>query len=157
MTDNWATQNEHWRNNLDSWKAHQEARKPLIEAGVRYAELAIKSLLIISGGSAVALAGFAGGALKSDAEPIVLQAVSASVWWFALAAASAVLTAGVAYLSQSFILDVSEPWGGRIGVGLRWAAVLLFVLGLACFIVGAHHASTALNPKQVPAVTTTNK
>ena len=42
-----------------------EERKVLIETGTKYAEIAIRSLILISGGAAVALSAFAGAALQS--------------------------------------------------------------------------------------------
>jgi hypothetical protein len=102
-------QDKHWRNQFDVWKAEQEVRRPMFEAGMRYAELAIKSLILVSGGAAVALAGFAGGSLKADAHPMVLLALSSSVWWFALSAVGAVAVAGLAYLSQIAFIEAPEP------------------------------------------------
>ena len=39
---------------LDNWKAAREADRPLIDGGFRFADLAIRSLLILNGGAAQA-------------------------------------------------------------------------------------------------------
>jgi hypothetical protein len=135
-----------YRVKLDAWSAEQDARKPMFDAAIRYSEMAIRSLLLISGGAAVALAGFAGGSLKADAHPAVLIALSSSVWWFALSAVGAVAVAGLSYLTQIVILEAPEPWNDRIGGLIRALAVLLFIACLGFFLMGAYAASSALQP-----------
>jgi hypothetical protein len=115
----------------------------MYDALTRYAELAIRSLLLVAGGAAVALAGFAGSSIGSSAAP-VRQALAASLLWFGLAAAGAVATAGLAYASQALFLEVNEPWNERIGGVVRLVAVLLFIGSLACFVWGAYAASLAV-------------
>ena len=128
---------------MDRWKAETDARKPLIEAGARYAELAIRSLLIVSGGAALALIGFAGSALKDNTTLVGMRELASSVRYFSLAAAGSVAVAGLSYLSQAIMLDAAEPWNARIGGIVRLLAILMFVASLACFLVGAFAASSA--------------
>lgn len=140
----WLDGMEKWKADWERWKGEVDARKPMYDAAMRYAELAIRSLLLVAGGAAVALAGFAGNSLASGTAT-VRQALASSIWWFALSAAGAVTTAGLAYITQVLILEAPEPWSSRLGGGVRLVAVLLFLCGLACFVFGAHAASLALN------------
>lgn len=141
---------EDYKNRLAGWRAEQEARKPLQEIGAKYAELAIKSLVLITGGAAVAIAGFAGGAIKTDLSQHALEPLSSAVWWFAVSAAGAVASAGLSYLSQAAALDAPEKWRGFLTEAGRFGAIAVFIFSLVGFLLGADSASTALNPKQPP-------
>ena len=136
---------ERWKADLERWKAIAEGRRPMFEAAMRYAELAIRSLLLVSGGAAIALAGFAGHSLGSaNPNPAILQALGSSVMWFAYSAAGAVGVAGLAYVSQILYGEVPEPWDDRLGGFVRILAVALFLASLLCFVWGANAASLAL-------------
>ncbi|PPC85840.1 MAG: hypothetical protein CTY39_06285, partial [Hyphomicrobium sp.] len=63
------------------------------DAAMRFADLAIKSLLILCGGAAVALLSFAGTRASTGQES--LDAYAAAVMLFGWSAAGAVLTAGL--------------------------------------------------------------
>ena len=111
--------------------------------------------MLITGGAAVAIAGFAGGAIKTDVtQPALtqqaLESLSSAVFWFALSAAGAVSTAGLSYLSQAAALDAPEKWRGFLTEVGRFGAIGVFIFSLGGFLIGANAASSALNPKQPP-------
>jgi hypothetical protein len=120
-----------------------ESRRPMSEAAMRYAELAIRSLLLVAGGAAIALAGFAGHSLGSG-NPVILQALGSSVVWFAYSAAGAVEVAGLSYVAQILYHEMPAPCDDRLGGSVRFLAAALFVASLFCFVWGANAASLAL-------------
>src|SRR5262245_28523010 len=74
----WREEIERFQAGLERWKAINESQRPMFEAAMRYAELAIRSLLLVSGGAAIAIAGFAGHSLGSGNHAIT-QALGSSV------------------------------------------------------------------------------
>jgi hypothetical protein len=144
-----------WRDRFDHWKADQEAQRPFVEMGARFAELAIKSLLIISGGAAVALGGFA----KSDPTNVfVHHAFVSSAWWFAVAAFGSVITAGLSYLSMAFAVDARDTsWGPKVAEFGRVAGIIVFILSLVFFGWGAYLADSALRAQPLPQSTPVKK
>jgi hypothetical protein len=139
----WLDGMEKYRADFERWKAEVDARKPMYDAVIRYGELAIRSLLLVAGGAAVALAGFAGSSIGSSSAA-VRQALASSILWLGLAAAGAVATAGLAYVAQVFFAEAPQPRNEHLGAGVRLVAVLFFIGSLVCFVWGAYLASLAV-------------
>lgn len=125
---------------IESWKSG-------FSAVISFAELAIKSLLLLCGGAAVALLSFAGS--RGSTAQVSLDAYASAVGLFGAAAAGAVATAGVSYLSQSCFSaaarNVDRRWIGRLCQGLRFVAVAVWFSSLVAFGYGVAKASEAVS------------
>ena len=121
---------------VDAWKSG-------FDATIRFAELAIRSLLLLCGGAAVALLSFAGS--RGATAQSSLDAYAAAVTFFGGAAAGAVATAGLSYLSQSFFNDAEKRWCQVVAEVLRWGAVALWLGSLFAFYIGVQKASEAVS------------
>jgi hypothetical protein len=120
-------------------KADVEIWRGSFEAIISFAELAIKSLLLLCGGAAVALLSFAGS--RSSTTQISLDAYATAVAYFGGAAAGAVLTAGLAYLAQ---VSFGEKVWAKIGERLRYAAIIAWLASLTGFAFGVWEAADAV-------------
>jgi hypothetical protein len=133
------------------------------EAAVGLSTTTLKGLLVINGGAAVALLGFAASASsQSGATQLSFLSLASSLRWFALGVASSVLASGIAYvvmylqaaLVQSYELYHEEPFvqSGKNSARLRITtntahilAVVVSISSLLCFLLGTHAVSTAIS------------
>lgn len=111
-----------------------------VESTIKYGELAVKSLLILGGGAAVALGAFAG----SDAGGGIVLApnYSKAIMMFGVSACAAVGTAGLSYIAQWFYCDERR---GDFGDLIRAFAMLTWLVGLGAFFVGVRSTSEAID------------
>jgi hypothetical protein len=105
---------------------------------IKFAELAIKSLLILNGGAAIAVLSFAGAQLKSGS--LAIEAYSSGMQTFGFGAGLAVLTAGTSYLAQHFF---SHMWD-RTGTFLQCLSVAIWLGGLTAFGMGVNFSTVAV-------------
>ncbi len=120
-------------------KLQSEAARPSFDAVIRFAELAIRSLLLLSGGAAVALLSFAGNRGATGKES--LDAYAWAVMLFGGSASGSVLTAGLSYLGQSCFTADHD----KLGTLLRWIAIITWLGSLSAFGVGVKAASNAVS------------
>lgn len=138
-------QQEHQRLLLD-WELGRK------EPVFRFAEIALRSLLLLNGGAAISLLTFAGNAerLGLGGKAGVLGNMALS---FGAGAALAVLTALLAYLTQHSYASF-EPKGpkseqtraNRRGNLLRWIAVCVAFLSWGAFLLGMVLAQGLFTP-----------
>lgn len=133
-TDRYNAITERHKTAVDSWKSG-------FDAVISFAELAIKSLLLLCGGAAVALLSFAGS--RGATSQVSLDAYADAVLLFGGAAAGAVATAGLSYLAQSCLNAREQGWEPA-GEKLRVTAVVAWVASLVAFGYGSWTASTAI-------------
>lgn len=122
-------------------KATVEGWKNGFDAVIDFAELAIKSLLLLCGGAAVALLSFAGS--RGATSQVSLDAYANAVMLFGGAAAGAVTTAGLSYLAQTCFNAHAQGWE-PFGEKLRYAAIVIWFGSLAAFGYGSWTASWAI-------------
>ena len=119
---------------------------------MRFAELSVRSLLVLNGGAALALIAFAANAAtRADDATGFLAAYVDAIWAFGLGACLAVLVAGLAYLSQTLMVEAEHGkiWN-KIGHGLRIVAVVIWLASLTLFVVGIRNAVTSLSSPRTP-------
>ncbi len=161
MSENDGDRNTRWEQEFRIWQAEDEQRfrtwkeenekfvrgqLAMFEAVTAFAVLALKGVILVNGGAAVALLAFLGHIWGSgDAARQVAVAVAAggSLHWFIGGTFAGVTAAGVSYLAQVLFSEVS-PWSGHTG---RVIAVILGAVGLACFAMGAQEAVEAFTIK----------
>jgi len=114
------------------------------ESTIKFAEIAIQSLLFLSGGAAVALLTFAGD------QKTGLEQYAWAVSLFGWAAAGAVLTAGLSYLSQALFCAAIDYKSVRlywIGEAFRALGVILWFASLGTFLCGVGSAADAVRAR----------
>lgn len=120
---------------------------PFAETAVGFAHLAVKSLLLLNGGAAVALIAFAGHLLSgSEKGSLQLSALGQSALLFGCGAAAGAIVAVFAYFTQYCYGEALEAqyqknekrancmW--ERGARCHWTAVLAALSGAALFIAG---------------------
>ena len=112
---------------------------------MKFAELSVRSLLILNGGAALALLAFTANTGGSSAADLLVQ-YGHAIWCFGLGACLAVFVAGLAYLSQTLMAEAAHgtTWN-RVGQYLRVAAAMAWLTSLTLFASGIWIASAALN------------
>ncbi len=115
--------------------------KESFEATMRFAELAVRSLLILNGGAALGLLTFASNQTKNGATAINY---AEAVCFFGLGAALSVVTAGVSYLAQYYFTHEDNDWQTKAANSLRWIAIITWVVSIAVFVCGIGAAVAAL-------------
>ena len=136
---------------LEHYKAVNDAGKPAVEALFRFADLTVRSLLVMNGGAALGLLTFAANTGKIGG--VDAQVMANGVWWFAIGAALSVATAASSYLAQVAYLELmrSDGKASRIGEALRVCAILLAVASWLSFAIGMWVATSQMQA-QPPAV-----
>lgn len=124
---------------LQQHLAETEAGLKSFDAVIRFSELAIKSLLLLCGGAAVAVLSFAGS--RGATTQVSLDEYALAVHYFGMAAGGAVATAGLSYLGQCFF---TKDWD-RCGATFQALSIIVWLLSLAVFYVGVSHASAAVS------------
>lgn len=134
----------HSQAELDRYRAEHEAKRPLVEAVMRFADLAVRSLLILNGGAALAILTYAANATKTGST--YGEELASLVWYFGVGAFLSAATAGLAYVAQVCFSELSSEgnlnnrWGHRV----RVVALVVGIASLAAFGWGMLQASGKL-------------
>ncbi|WP_175763558.1 hypothetical protein [Burkholderia ambifaria] len=159
------------------WKAQLAAHssfsvemfKSVIEAG----QTALKSAILINGGSAAALLAFAGNAItKGQSMPgsPLLSQVGTALALFTSGLGTAGVATGIRYVAQAFysyFADSKKSWARRWGHFFNYTSVALGVVSFTLFFAGgvaaynsiarpipeapSTHGATARQPSPIPA------
>jgi hypothetical protein len=121
--------------------------KSVLEAG----QTAIKSLMLLNGGSAVAMLAFVGNALanvNATLRPTLLASAGIALLFFAIGAGLSGFCSAFRYLSQECYSNASsrpdEPRWMKWGIRLQYAAILMAAGSLTLFLAGAITAYRAI-------------
>lgn len=115
---------------MELWK---EARVEMMRAVISFGQGAIRSLVLVNGGAAIAVMTFLGN--FSDRNEVDTEFLAHSLLMFSLGVVAASIVAGFAYVTQ-YLYDNSAGRLSRVGVGFHIAAVAFAVLSLALFVSG---------------------
>jgi hypothetical protein len=120
-----------------------DVNKPLVDGMFKFAELTVRSLLILNGGAAIGLLTFAGKAFETKPIP---QPLACALFAFGLGAVSSVILAGTSYLAQHFYNKglTGADWE-RTGLSFHGVAVVAAFFGLGAFGYGILKASEAFS------------
>ncbi len=124
--------NEHlWRKynrRMELWK---ETRLEMTKAAIGFGQGAIRALILINGGAAIAVMTFIGnfGTVQAG----LISSFSLALLLFSMGVAAAALVAGCSYVTQFFYESSS---GGllKAGIAFHWLAVLSAIVSLALFV-----------------------
>ncbi|TFV69434.1 hypothetical protein E4K64_33425 [Bradyrhizobium frederickii] len=152
-------------------RAHDSAAtfaKEANSAAVKAAEEAIKAMILINGGSSVAMLAFIGTLASKDLlSPAQLARVASPLFYFGSGVASAVIAAAFAYftnlmiagsstrMSRSYdhpyLLDTPSSIKRRyFGEVFRYLGVVAALASIGCFIFGLYRAETAFQALAIP-------
>ncbi len=141
---------EQHRNQLEQNRIHVEAVNSSVLAAITFAGAAIKGLILINGGAAIAILAFLGHVASTPeltfAEFEALGSALIAFGWGALAGA---MTAGSSYLSQIYFSEVTKSGSKCAGVAgkiFRLTAVALAIFGYGVFVYGLYTAASAFGP-----------
>jgi hypothetical protein len=119
------------------------------EVGAQFAQLAIRSLILVSGGSVIAILTFLGNLwTKDDAlARLTAQHMQRSLILLVVALVISVMTASLGYVSafaQVYRLTKAHSFLGRNAFRIRFAAIFCGLLATIIFAVGAIKAALDL-------------
>lgn len=137
---------ERYKARVELYRTHYDIRKPFVESGTKFADLAIRSLLILNGGAALALLAFLGNTLGKS-QVVDLAKLGPALQAFGLGAALSVITPASAYIAQLMLLRPTSGTKQDIGNGIRLLAIMFWLSGLFFFLRGIYLASSALLAK----------
>lgn len=126
-------------------------------AAITFAGAAIRGLLLINGGAAIAILAFIGHLASSNAnDQVGIDRLTPALLLFGYGAFAGALTAGASYLAQTFLneIEFGSPFY-FLGEACRVLAVVFAVAGYATFIYGLHNAAVAF-PNLLRPVLATN-
>jgi hypothetical protein len=136
---------ERHRVDLDRYRAQLDfqnsQRRPMFEAVIRFAEMTVRSLLILNGVAAIALLTFVGNAAaRAGALNFRLALIA-----FGAGAVLSVVTAAFFYVAQSsYAVSEGQDRSHKLGQIFRHAAMTCGFFGLVAFFVGVGMAATAM-------------
>ena len=143
----WQRELEQHRNQLEQHRIQTEAWVASVNATVTFAGAAIKGLLLINGGAAVAILAFLGHlAATPGTSPTQFETLGTALLAFGWGALAGAMTAGAAYLSQICFgeVTVSRNRPAKIAAEIfRLIAVALAFFGYGVFIYGLDTAVRA--------------
>lgn len=119
-----------YQHRMELWK---ETRLEMTRAVIGFGQGAIRSLVLINGGAAIAVMTFIGNSKNEDLK--LVKALSQSLLLFSSGVAAAALVAGFAYVAQ-FLYDGSSGRMPKLGIGFHYLAVLVAMISLALFVWG---------------------
>ena len=131
------SQLDHERLELEKAKLADEKYRFEARAAQTYAGQVVQALLLLNGAAALAMLAFIGNFSKDANLKSLLLGLSDPLSFFSHGAASAVLAAIFAYLSQASWADGSSLWGNT----LRLFAMVLALGSLLLFAGGISHAN----------------
>lgn len=146
---------------LESLKYNYDAKIKSFEATIQFAVSAIKSLIIINGGAAIACVTIIGSAIRNptDANSIIVINFSGPITYFLLGVFFAVFAGIIAYLAQYFFTQF-DPSGypveedkkrteynkrnGRIANILQIMGIIFALASIILFVVGVFSSQSVL-------------
>jgi hypothetical protein len=136
---------ERHRAELDRYRAQldleRDQRRPMFEAVIRFAEMTVRSLLILNVASALGLIALVSNATGRAGSLNLRPALIA----FGAGATLAVVTAAFSYVAQSsFAVSEGQDAPHQLGQSFKYAAMICAVSSLVAFFAGVGMAALAL-------------
>lgn len=127
----------------DAWLSDRDDGRILLRAVIDFANMTIRSLILVNGGAAIGILTFLGNLWNKDSviAKAGANAIGVGLAGFIGGLTFALITSGVSYLAQAAFSELprqgenppSKRWGNR----LRVVAIFFALLSLISFIFGA--------------------
>jgi hypothetical protein len=136
---------EHQRTDLDRYRAQldleRDQRRPMFEAVIRFAEMTVRSLLILNIASVLGLLALVSNATGRFGALNLRPALIA----FGAGAVLAVVTAAFSYVAQSsFAVSEGQDTSHQLGQSFKYGAMISAGSSLVAFFAGVGMAALAL-------------
>jgi len=130
----------------DSLRLRTDFKVASFNATIGFAQAAIRGLVLINGGAAVALLTFLTRVWAPDDQASIQAAriANEALFWFVLGTASAVSCAGISYVAQTVFSRSVQKTDRWVGIPLQITGILLAVISLVAFYFGCMRAVGAL-------------
>ena len=135
--------------NNEKWKVQTESRTAfgieLFRAVIEAGQTAIKSLILMNGGAAIALLAFLGNLLSRPpnvGDTVLIAKINTAMLIFLGGVALAGMTSAIRYISQALYADIDIPHRGDLA---RNIAVLLAFGSIGAFLWGGYTAYRAIS------------
>jgi hypothetical protein len=149
----------------DALRVHDRSRRmseAVNDAVIKAGDVAIRTVMLVNGGAAVAVLAFIGALVRQDGVTIKQVAgVSGSLLWFASGVAAAVLALALSYftnfcygrsetskiftLEHPYIIDgTNTRWWRNWAYAFHLGAIVWGLLSLAAFVVGMFDVHSAI-------------
>jgi hypothetical protein len=117
------------------YKTHSELQRLNLEAAFSYVAEGTKSAFLLNGAAGIGLMTFIGAQRSGNWPALVLRC---PLVLFAAGAALAVLTLGIAYVSQAYFaeMNMQRQQTSSSAERLRYVGIGTFVGSVLCFVVG---------------------
>ena len=151
----WETKHKEY---LEHLKHSNDLQVRSFEATINFAISAIKYLIIINGGAAIACVTLIGNAIRNSTESnanLVVE-LSQPIFYFLLGISFAVFAGMIAYLAQDFFTQVNYPveefeeqskyneTNGRIANRLQILGIACALASIALFVIGVFDSQSVL-------------
>lgn len=135
-----------WEKYLEDYRAYLSARNDIelkmFESVISTGQNAIRILLTMNGGAAIAVLAFLGHLASINSS--MLTAFATPLKWFTIGVALVGAVAAVTYLTQ-VVFSSTRKWLHWIGFGLQVATILCGMASIVVFIFGLIEMSTLFN------------
>jgi hypothetical protein len=133
-----------------------DVERPVVEGLFKFADLSVRSLLILNGGAALGLLTFATNNGKAGGVGAGSKAVG--VLWFGAGAALSVATAAFSYFAQVAYVQFQDEKGfSLLGTWLRRVAILAGFFSWIAFVGGMYQSALKMEAQRLPTVTLSSK
>jgi hypothetical protein len=140
---------------LEDHKSRLQSVVQQQKVGAEFAMLAVRSLIVVSGGALLAILTFIGNLwTKSDVvAQNIAHSMASAIQWFMFALVMGLATAMLAYLSalaQVYRMTRSGTPLANHALNIRWAAIAAAVISVILIGIGAVVAARGLSGASVP-------
>ena len=132
-----------WQRQLEQSRIEADHSIEGFRAVVSFATIAIRGLLIINGGAAIALLAFLGHIASSPTSAALVPVLSGALMYFGWGAFLAAFAAGGAYLAQVLFTELEGEKSVIWGNVCRVISVAVVATGYVVFILGLYKAKWA--------------
>jgi hypothetical protein len=127
---------------IERQRIQLDSELAVLQAVISFASLAIKNLMLLNGGAAVAILAFVGHLVANEQQGLASE-FSGALTLFGVGALLGGVVSGLSYLAQvAFHAATNSHWIGKLGEPLRISAILCAISGYTVFGVGLWRAAS---------------
>lgn len=127
----------HLQSQVEKEKYSHAANLEMFKSVIQTGQNALKSMILLNGGAAIALLAFIGK--LSDVSRINIPSFAVPLTIFVIGAFLSTISSGITYLTQ-ILYSEEGKWQGRAGITLHGLSILLGLASLSLFGYGTYRA-----------------